>query len=1050
MTTTPKLINWIDYSSNVFDSTIQLFGVLNDTNESVCIIIHGYYPYLYAKCLDKIKYDEETCSRFKQILNNELYNNRCEEEEEEDENIKLVECVQKKSIYGYLRQMENVFKITVKNELTLNKLKRLLIENGSLNDRKFKLFDCNVSFVLKYMIDQNIYGCNWIQFKDETKCEIVVNPKDRKSRCVHEYKVFYSNIISCVPNINKIGKFKILSFDIECKGRKGHFPDAKLDPVIQISNQIHIQGNKLDEETNNKFIFVLNGCSPINGAIVKSFDNEKEMLIAWCQFIQFHDPSILTGYNIQNFDIPYLINRSSALKIDNQFLMLGRLLSVKSTMTELTFSSSAFGTRTNMKTVIHGRIILDVIQYMYRNFKLSSYSLNSVSKHFLKNTKEDVHHSMISILHEGSYEDRKRLAVYCLKDAYLPLQLINKLCILINYFELARVSGVPMSYLLERGQQIQVLTMIYRKAKLFDIIVPLMNYNNTNLHHDDDLLSSEINDNNSDSDTDDEGDTKKRDNKVTKTAAATTTTTTAKKVKVYEGATVLSPLCGYYAKPIITLDFASLYPSIMRAHNLCYTTYLTEEEAKHVEDDIKFKSPCGYWFVKPIKRKALLAIILEELLTARSGAKKEMKLAGDDTLLVSILNGRQLAFKTLANSVYGFSGAENQGMLPCIAISASVTAYGREMIEDTKNKVENEYKESKVIYGDTDSVMIDLTYKSKEKEVKKVEECLKIGKELAKLITKTFLEPICLEFEKVYYPFVLIAKKRYTGLLWTKADNYDKIDYKGIEVVRRDNCIFVRQILDNVIKILLIQFDLKGSIEYVKNQIQLLLTNKVDLSKLIISKSLKAGLYKNKQPHSELVEKIKLRDPGNAPSVGDRIPFVIIKGSDEKVYTRSEDPVYVLENNLSIDSNYYLNKQLKKPLLRLFGPIIPNAESVLFSGDHTNKRIKLTPNATFGIMKFVNRNYSCLSCKIPLKEGHKEALCELCESKKTSIYMNLTKQLNTEECKLNKLTVNCQRCQGSMHQEVLCANKECPVYYVRFQIKNEITSLDAKLKRFDF
>lgn len=120
-------------------------------------------------------------------------------------------------------------------------------------------------------------------------------------------------------------------------------------------------------------------------------------------------------------------------------------------MKDTTFQSSAYGKRENIETTINGRVIFDVLPYMYRNHKLSSYSLNSVSAEFLGQQKEDVHHSLISDLQKGSDADRRRLAVYCLKDAYLPQLLLNKLSIVVNYVEMARVTGVPLNFLLTRG-----------------------------------------------------------------------------------------------------------------------------------------------------------------------------------------------------------------------------------------------------------------------------------------------------------------------------------------------------------------------------------------------------------------------------------------------------------------------------------------------------------------------------------------------------------------------------------------------------------------------
>ena len=113
-----------------------------------------------------------------------------------------------------------------------------------------------------------------------------------------------------------------------------------------------------------------------------------------------------------------------------------------------------------------------MLQVMQRDFKLRSYSLNSVSFEFLGEQKEDVHHSLITTLQESGPESRRRLAVYCLKDAYLPQRLMDRLMCFINYTEMARVTGVPFNYLLSRGQQIKVVSQLFRKAREDGYLVP--------------------------------------------------------------------------------------------------------------------------------------------------------------------------------------------------------------------------------------------------------------------------------------------------------------------------------------------------------------------------------------------------------------------------------------------------------------------------------------------------------------------------------------------------------------------------------------------------
>lgn len=290
------------------------------------------------------------------------------------------------------------------------------------------------------MVDNDIVGGGWLELKKNTYSFRKRFSSECTTRCQLEIDVVYSSIISRKPTIDRwsrIAPLRILSFDIECLGRAGHFPDPNEDPVIQIASTLTVHGGKEGDENttivpktdenddsevvdllptkdapSRKNVLVLGTCLAIAGAEVKTFSNEKDLLLEFSKLIRKSDPDVITGYNIQNFDIPYIMNRAGKLKILNQFAHLGRILYKESKMKKSTFSSSAYGTRESTETTIHGRIMMDVLQYMYRNQKLSSYSLNAVSAEFLGQQKEDVHHSIIGDLHKGTDEDRRRLAVY--------------------------------------------------------------------------------------------------------------------------------------------------------------------------------------------------------------------------------------------------------------------------------------------------------------------------------------------------------------------------------------------------------------------------------------------------------------------------------------------------------------------------------------------------------------------------------------------------------------------------------------------------------------
>lgn len=119
----------------------------------------------------------------------------------------------------------------------------------------------------------------------------------------------YSDVVSHAPvgAWSKLAPLRVLSFDIECQGRKGHFPEAQHDPVIQISSVVQVQGAKAPAV---QVVFTLKGCLPIVGAQVVTSATEDELLLKWRDFVQITDCDLLTGYNIQNFDVPYLLNRA--------------------------------------------------------------------------------------------------------------------------------------------------------------------------------------------------------------------------------------------------------------------------------------------------------------------------------------------------------------------------------------------------------------------------------------------------------------------------------------------------------------------------------------------------------------------------------------------------------------------------------------------------------------------------------------------------------------------------------------------------------------------
>ncbi|TVY91000.1 DNA polymerase delta catalytic subunit [Lachnellula willkommii] len=977
-------------------AAVKLFGV-TETGHSAMLHVTDFLHYLYIQA--PISFGPHDCDGFKTYLESQVAQHQPA--------IHSVQIVLRENLYHFSGNQQNPYiKITVTDPKFISKV-RGTIEEGRANWKgmwqadlkgRVETFD-SIQYVLRVMIDCKIFGMSWVEVPP--KQYKMIDPHLRHSNCQIEAEVSYRDLIAHKPEGEwaKMAPLRILSFDIECAGRKGVFPEPNQDPVIQIANIVTRYGEKKPFVRN---VFCLDTTSTIVNTQVFEFEREENMLMKWRDFMEEVDPDIIIGYNICNFDFPYLLDRAKHLK-QKQFDIWTRLPNVRSVAKETNLNSKQMGNRDTKATNTNGRLQLDLLQLVQRDHQLRSYTLNSVCAQFLGEQKEDVHHTMITELFNGTPESRRRLAVYCLKDAYLPQRLMDKLSCLENYTEMARVTGVPFNYLLARGQQVKFVSQLFRKALEQKLVIP-------NLR----------------TDPSDEQ---------------------------YEGATVIEPTRGYYDVPIATLDFASLYPSIIQAHNLCYTTLLKKQTVNTlnlVKDEDYIVTPNGDMFCTVKQRKGLLSQILDELLTARKQAKRELA-KETDPFKKAVLNGRQLALKVSANSVYGLTGA-TVGKLPCLPIASSTTSYGRQMIEKTKEEVQAKYTiangyshDAQVIYGDTDSVMVKFG-------VKDLAEAMKLGEEAAAYVSSKFIKPIKLEFEKVYFPYLLINKKRYAGLYWTNPDKYDKMDTKGIETVRRDNCRLVQNVIETVLRMILMDRDVQGAQDYVKDTISDLLQNKIDMSKLVITKALAKADYTAKQAHVELAERMRKRDAGSAPTLGDRVAYVIIKGSaGAKNFERSEDPIFVLENNIPIDTKYYLDNQLSKPLGRIFEPILGETKAnSLLAGDHT-RSISVAAPSIGGLMKFAKKTFTCMGCKKPLvgKDETGGAVCSNCAPRIGELYTKTLNKVSDLEVRFSRLWTQCQRCQGSMHCEVICSSKDCPIFYMRMKAKKDVEDAGKELVRFD-
>ncbi len=828
--------------------------------------------------------------------------------------------------------------------------------------------------------------------------------------------------------IDRIGSIVVAAVDIEAQsGDYRSFPEARKlsDCCNYIGTTFWVYG---DRQPRARVMQVLGDCDPAEGIIVESYETEYELLVAWRDLITLRsDPDKVVSFNGTGFDYPYLYGRFQLLhsmqvpREYSRFCHLGRFLFESKRLEKRELSSAAMGQNEIHWFPLPGRWQMDLFQYVKINYKMSSYRLDDVCAHFLKDSavtgkvvldypgwvaemtngavavlreavaevhalnpgasmtfmqsclshcddavartasplqvavardalatvidegeeKEDddsdgrwmhVHEGLQEAVHafgkvvetvtvamesplqaealrermqllldasvqpaldasgsnnykklfrlyNGTAAHRSRIASYCQVDCDLLLFLMDRINVIPNTVQMSQVTHTPLDDIANRGQQIKTFNLIARFAHNDGYVMNFID------------VGWDVN-------------------------------------TEYEGATVLPPKPAYYERPVATLDFASLYPSLMQAFNLCFSSivlnpaYDNMEAAQYGRYDIG-----GREWVFQEHHKGLLPRILESLLGARRACKKEMKKFDKGSLDYRLADGRQLALKISCNSVYGFTGVVNNGMFPCMPVAVATTWNGRNVIAQTKKFMEDNYN-ADVIYGDTDSVMVQYP------DVNTVVDCFAISERAAAAASAIFRNVILLEFEKVYFPYLLVGKKHYAGMKYEDDPHAEPtLDAKGLAVVRRDNCELVRTTMREVLHHVMRDGNPQAAYDAVERQVQRLLRREVELSELEISNFLRTDLKTDHHPHVQVVKNMQARKAFGVPRCGDRVPYVILEGAKgTKIYERAEHPKYVTEQGLKVDLAYYLHNQMQKRLEKVLIPLpIPSVDR-LFDG----------------------------------------------------------------------------------------------------------------------
>ena len=563
--------------------------------------------------------------------------------------------IHRKDVWGFQNNeqfpyLQLFFRNLASRRMVAGRLRRPLPDESI----RMKMYESNLDPVLRLMHRTGIQSTGWL---------------DTGDTCTTAYNAHVDIDIECKnwrdlkPVENpETAPFVVASVDIECNSSTGKFPDADIDGDACFQIAISLCKFGSDEPYDKTCLCYKKTDPDLEGSTILSYDTEREMLMAFREYLHANDVDIITGWNIFGFDLEYLMKRAIITRCDLKFFQLSKLRGHNCELTLKKLSSSALGDNDLKLVSMPGRFIFDLFHEVKKGYKLDSYKLDNVSKLYLGDNKIDMPaKEMFARYKEGDPVKLREVAEYCIKDTLLPHRLLSKLCILVNLLEMAKATWTPLCYLVERGQQIKVFSQLTKKAREMGFMVPTIQYGQMG----------------------DQG---------------------------YEGATVLDAQKGAYYTPITALDFEGLYPSIMMAHNLCYSSLVMDPKYENVPgveyETFEIPVPSKVEGQPPTKRlckfaqgvPTLLPSILLELKQFRKQAKKDMALSTG--ALKAMYNGKQLAYKISMNSVYGFTGA-SKGMLPCVNIASTVTTKGRSMIDETKEYVEKNFPGAKVRYGDS-------------------------------------------------------------------------------------------------------------------------------------------------------------------------------------------------------------------------------------------------------------------------------------------------------------------------------------------------------------
>ncbi|CAM1296166.1 REV3L (predicted) [Pycnogonum litorale] len=757
----------------------------------------------------------------------------------------------------------------------------------------------------------------------------------------------------------------------------------------------------------------------LTGLEFKYVETEVEMFSELVETLIRYDPDILVGYEIQMLSWGYLIDRASHLNVN----LCPRLSRVPNSENSSRSDEDLdrYGADHMSEIHIAGRIVLNAWRIFRGKVTLNIYSFENVYYHIVHERIPAYSFESLTSWFSSStsnFSKRWKTIEYYVTRVIGTIKMLGAIDLIGQTSELARVFGLQFYEVLTRGSQLRVESLLLRslRARNFVAVSPSIRQR---------AMSS---------------------------------------APEYMPL-VMEPESRFYKDPVVVLDFQSLYPSICIAYNYCYSTCLGKVDNLGSDDPFKFGclnltvnpallrelendvavSPSGHAFVKDDIRRGILPQMLSEILSTRIMVKKAMKDYKDDKGLQRLLGARQLGLKYIANFTYGYTSANFSGRMPCTDVADSIVSKARETLERAIRLVETTEKwNAKVVYGDTDSLFVRLSGRTKA-------QAFAIGSEIAEAVTSQNPKPVKLKFEKVYLPCVLQTKKRYVGYMWETPEQQRPIyDAKGIETVRRDSCPIVAKMLQKSLETLFESRDVSRVKQYVQRQFYKIQVGTASLQDFIFAKE-----YRGKDsyrpgacvPALHIARKLMQTDRRAEPRVGERVPYVIVYDSPGlPLIQLVRTPRQVLEDpSIRINSNYYITRVIIPPLNRALSLIGIDARQWFAEMPRINKLLLPNESAANTSKKGTISQYfnaiDCIVCDERIS-ATRDRICAKCRSNPQIVSLDLRQKIRTWERSYDDVLKVCRSCTGWIDRRSECVSLDCPNTFKLIKTRREHSQCD--------